>query len=180
MRSPQDQTEGRYVLAAAVIEQTDVEAARETVRGLALRNRLPFHWRLEQPPRRSKAVDLVAELTALHLVVVGAPLNPAKQERARRLCLARLLHELEVAGVEQVWLEARTPSLNARDIAAVRALRSRRVIHHEIRVDHRYPSDEPLLWIPDIVAGVVGAVDDVEGYRDRLDGVLTTYHIRLD
>lgn len=169
-----------YILAAAVLDEAHQADAREEARTLALRG-LPFHWRLEKEPRRAKAVGVVAGLPALHLVVVGAPLDPARQERARRHCLEQLLFQLDGAGVGRVWLETRTASLNSRDIAAVRAFRARRVIHHDIRVDHAYPSAEPLLWIPDIVAGAVSAAARGEStYREQLERLISEYRVRID
>jgi hypothetical protein len=39
----------------------------------------------------------------------------------------------------------------------VDVLRVRQELHDEVRVDFTYPADEPLAWLPDIVAGAVGA-----------------------
>ncbi|MGH3655042.1 MAG: hypothetical protein ACRDUA_00130 [Micromonosporaceae bacterium] len=182
MRSPGDDAEGLYVLAAAMIEKKHLDAERHRVtRDLALRGRLPFHWRDEPEPRRAKAVYLVAQMPALHLVVVGLPLTPAKQERGRRQCLARLLHELDTAGVEHVWLDSRRPHDNRRDIRAVDGFRKQLLISPTLRVSHAYPAGdqaEPLLWIPDIVAGMI--TGGHEEYRDALDPILTEHRIWLD
>jgi len=62
------------------------------------------------------------------VVVVGTPVARKKQERARRICLERLLHELGRLGVECVWLEERTKSLNSKDHQMVIALRRSRTI----------------------------------------------------
>lgn len=96
------------------------------------------------------------------------------------MCLAGLLSQLEARGVSHAVLEARNPTLDARDIAAVRAFRASHVIGHEIRVDHGYPSRQPLLWVPDIVAGAVGA--DATGESSsagRLLPVLTEHRVVL-
>lgn len=169
-----------YVLAAAVFEGDLAGALRDSVRVLAPRPGTRFHWRDQVPAGREKAAGLVAGFPALHLVVIGMPTDPRRRERARRQCLGELLFHLESVGVRQVWLETRTASLNSRDMAAVRAFRARRLIRHETRVDHAYPSAEPLLWIPDVVAGAVTAGHAGEQrYRQQLDEVIAEYRITL-
>jgi hypothetical protein len=106
-----------------VLHTDDVESTRETARWLSEKPDRRFHWRDSSPAARSKAVGIVAELSALHLVVIGAPLDRRRQERGRRLCLRRLLFELDAHGVAQVFIEARTRSLNTKDLTAVDAWR---------------------------------------------------------
>lgn len=172
---------GMYVLAAAVVEATSIPHVRDAAAALARGSRR-FHWRDEEPPDRRKAVDMVAGLDAIHLVVVGVGLDSRRQERGRRLCLTRLLWELDQAGVGQVWLEARTRSLNDHDTAAISALRARKVIIAALRVDFVYPSEEPLAWLPDIVAGAVSAArgDGENRYLAPLIGLLSSHTIDLD
>jgi hypothetical protein len=58
-------------------------------------------------------------------------------------------------------LETRTSSLNRRDTVMVNALRMRGEIPDTLRVVFAQsygPQGEPLLWLPDIVAGAVSAV----------------------
>jgi hypothetical protein len=109
-----------------------------------------------------------------------APLDPRRQERARRHCLRRLLFELEAAGVGHVWLESRGRHQDPLDLQAVNVLRIQRVIGAGLVVDHTRPLDEPLLWVPDIVAGAVGGeLDRGERYAEQLASVVTRYHIEL-
>jgi hypothetical protein len=42
-----------------------------------------------------------------------------------------------------------------RDLRLVKALRGKRSISSSIRVEFARPKDEPMLWIPDAVAGAV-------------------------
>jgi len=183
MRQRQDGS-GLYVLAAAMLDDADAPAVREHVTQLAPTRRGRMHWRDAEVPERRKAVSAVAELHALHLVVVGVRLNPRAQERGRRQCLRRLLWELQEAGVTRVWLESRTASLNARDHAAVEAWRAQHVIGGDLRVDFAQPygpAGEVLLWLPDIVAGAVSAArgDGDERYLTALEPILTEITIDL-
>lgn len=173
-------TEGVYILAAAVVDEPDRDKARDQLTRLSQRG-MPFHWRLERPQRRSEAIDLVRDLSSLHLVVVGAPVNPRRQERARRQCIETLLYYLEAAGTGHVLLETRNATADRRDIATVDQCRARGVISHAIRVDHARPSEEPLLWLADIVAGAVSAAEGTEpAYRASIEPLVTEYRIQLD
>ena len=80
-----------------------------------------------------------------------------KQERARRCCLECLLYELEGSGVTQVWLESRTASQDRCDRKLVDSARDRGLISHQLSADFAQPVQEPMLWLPDEVAGAVSA-----------------------
>ena len=180
MRHRPDRT-GLYVLAAAVFDPVETEKLRDEARHLGQGSQR-FHWRDESPSRRRKAVAAVAALDSLHFVVVGTGLDGRRQERGRRQCLTRLLWELGECGVDEARLDARRPEQNARDIALVDALRSRRQIRDELRLDFARSVTEPLVWLPDIVAGAVSAArgDGDHQYVTMLERVLTEYAIELD
>ncbi|MFF1830269.1 hypothetical protein [Paenarthrobacter sp. NPDC058040] len=115
-----------------------------------------LHWRDMDNRTKKLSIDLLGSLDAAHIVVVAAPLEPRRQERARAKCMERLFSELGTLGVSSVFLESRTPSLNARDMRLVDKLRGRRVMPQTLRVEIRLPSEEPMLWIPDQVLGAIG------------------------
>jgi hypothetical protein len=162
---------GCYVLAASVLETSGSSAARAALTELRLPRQRRLHWRDESTPRRRKITAAVAGLDALHPVVVGAPLDPARQERARRKCLEHLLHLLAEAGVERVVLESRTDSLNARDANLVDVLRIRHAIPPTLRVAVQRPEFEPLLWAADVIAGAVRAA--IAGVTEEFCDVLS-------
>ena len=92
------------------------------------------------------------------VVVVGVPMANRRQERARRICMETLLPTLEQEyGVSQVFLEARTQSLIRKDHEQVANLVGKKLITSTLRVDNARPLEEPMLWVPDAVAGAVGA-----------------------
>lgn len=152
-----DDLPGVYVMAAAIADPLACESTRDALRALVPARQSRIHWRDEDPGRRSAIVKTIADLDLIAIVTVGTPVNPKKQERARRCCLERLLFEVDRLGVEQVWLEARTESLNQRDRVMVASLRGARVIPAGLRVDFARPSVEPMLWLPDVFAGTVTA-----------------------
>lgn len=73
-------------------------------------------------------------------------------------------------GVSRVFLEERHPSLNERDKRLIDAIRGKKLIPAELRIDIQRPSEEPMLWMPDIVAGAVGA-DRVRRDPQYLDAI---------
>ncbi|KAB7833570.1 hypothetical protein FRZ00_33265 [Streptomyces mobaraensis] len=99
----------------------------------------------------------VAALDGLHVVAVGAPVRPRRQERARAHCLNLLVCELHGFKVGHLFMEARDPVLNARDVATVQQARYALPRDARFRLDHLPGAAEPLLWVADIVAGAVRA-----------------------
>lgn len=172
---------GYYVLAAAVIDLSAVDDIRDELRRLLPGQSRRLHWRDEGRKRRRVLAGVIASIDAAHTVVIGAPVDHRRQERARRLCLERLAFELRARGVTRVWMESRTPALNTRDRMMIDVLRIRRVIDQHLLVDMALPEQEPLLWLPDIVAGAVGLDrrgGDPVPYR-MLRGRLIVHEVRL-
>jgi len=151
-----DPAGSRYILAAACMDLTSCAEVRLSMTGLA-KSGQRFHWRQSSIEAQRKAVAVIAALSSLHIVVVGTPANPRKQERARRQSLGRLLVELDRAGVSELWLESRTQSLNDRDYKSVNVFSAQKLIGTQPRVGHARPLEEPLLWVADIVAGAVNS-----------------------
>jgi len=149
--------EGIYVLAATVADPEECEPIRDRLRSLLVGKARRLHWHTESARRRRLVAVALAECGASHTVVIGAPLAARKPERARRLCLERLVVGLAALEVSHVLVESRTQRDNARDAALFDALRSARVLTAPMTVDFALPTAEPMLWFPDVVAGAVGA-----------------------
>jgi hypothetical protein len=152
-----DNGPGAYVLAAVLADPLQCEGIRDRFRALRRGREPRLHWRSEESRRRARIAAAFADVDLAAIVAVGSPARQSKQERARRCCLEHLLFELHRRQVSHVWLEARTESLNRTDVRFVEALRAQRVITNALRVDFGQPSAEPMLWLPDAVAGAVTA-----------------------
>jgi hypothetical protein len=126
---------GLYLLATTVADPGECEPIRDTLRGLLVGRTPRLHWRDQTPRRRRFIAGVLADLAVTHTVVVGMPLDQARQERARRQCMERLFHELHALAVVRVWIEARTASLNNRDQTMIAALRSRHVLPDSLTFD---------------------------------------------
>lgn len=109
---------------------------------------------MERPEQRA-VVKTLAELDALHVVAVGGPVPPRRQERARAKCLHRLVVELHGYGVEHLLMEGRTERLNTRDVRTVQGARYTLPKGTQFAIEHRPGPKEPLLWAADVVAGAV-------------------------
>jgi hypothetical protein len=169
---------GTYLLAAAFADPTLCAGVRETMAGLRAPGQTKLHWRDEDDSRRRKIVTAVADCDVASVVVIGMPLAKSKQERGRALCMERLLYELDALGVDRVYLESRTKSLNARDMSTVVRLRGVNAISSLLRVDVLEPSGEPMLWIPDIVVGAVKAArSGQDEYLSRIESCVEQIEI---
>ncbi|WP_375001745.1 hypothetical protein [Aeromicrobium sp. CTD01-1L150] len=147
---------GFYVLAATISDIPRSQAIRSTLRSLVFPGQHRIHWRDETPRRRHHLAGAIADLDLTHVVAI-APADASKQERARRKCLQRLLYEVHQYGVTRVWLESRQDALDHRDREMVAALHSTRAVPRSLTVDFARPLDEPMLWLPDVVAGMTTA-----------------------
>ncbi|WP_130442643.1 hypothetical protein [Kribbella rubisoli] len=93
------------------------------------------------------------------IVVVGSPVHRQKQERARRCGLEYLFYELDQLGVGQVWLESRASAQDKRDLSLVDSARDKGLLSRTTTVGFARPLQEPMLWLPDAVAGAVTAAN---------------------
>lgn len=148
------QDEGWYLLAAVVVEDRVHVMVRDTT--IRLRKGAPkVHWWLESDARRVVLTDHLRSVGGKHLVVVRSRLADEKDERSRRKCLDALFVALEAAGVDHAVFEARERRQNERDRAALDFLRRSKRLRGQLKIDHRPGPTEPLLWLADILAGVV-------------------------
>lgn len=151
-----DRAQGIYILAAVIADPAACDPVRARLRALVPKSEVRLHWNRESGKLRMEIAKALSECDLAHLVVVGANYDQSHQERARRQCMERLFSELEQHGVTRVVLESRTPSLNKRDERMFDALRGKQMMTG-LRADFGLPSSEPMLWVPDAVAGVIGA-----------------------
>jgi hypothetical protein len=169
--------QGTYTMAA-VVTGPACDDLRHAVRALSVRPGVRLHWVTESVKRRDRIATLIATLDVLAIVAVGAPMANTKQERARRCCLERLLYELDQLGVREVWLESRREVQDGRDLALVDSARDKGLVSKHLKVGFAKPSEEPMLWLPDAVAGAVtaGVLGD-RRWVELLAGVITRYGV---
>ncbi|WP_140403324.1 hypothetical protein [Microbacterium oxydans] len=144
-----------YLLGAAVADASRCEDMRARLQRLPRRGP-KLHWRNQDRRARDASIATIADFDAYHVVVIAAPVDSRRQERARALCLERLAWQLDGQGVQLLTLEARPLQLMQRDLRTVDALRGKRALPEGLRIDHAQPSEEPMVWIADQVLGALG------------------------
>lgn len=162
-----------YLLAAALIDDEHTAEVRAEVRGLLRPGQRKLHWREESAESRARITKAVAALPALHVIVVRTGVPGERSERRRRKCLERLVYELAARDVRHITAEAREAKSNARELAHLTWLVRSRAVRPGMQLDHVPGPGEPLLWIPDTIAGAVTAArTSTLDYLDLLDGLV--------
>ncbi|MDA0633893.1 hypothetical protein OUY22_10720 [Nonomuraea sp. MCN248] len=150
---------GLYILAAVLVAPAEAERHRAALRSLLLRRQRKLHWRDENDKRRTLLAEAVAAMRPMGVVVVGAGLDGRRQERARRKCVEHLLWEMGGHHVLDVVFERRHSELDLRDHELVAVLQGRHSMPPRLRLSWCDPAAEPLLWLPDIVAGALSRAE---------------------
>ncbi|GAA3596528.1 hypothetical protein [Kribbella ginsengisoli] len=150
---------GAYALASVITDVSAVDDLRDTFRALREKKVVRLHWVAESTKRRDLITHTIAELDLVSVVALGKPVHRQKQERARRCCMECVLHELEGYGVTSARLESRAPAQDRHDVRLVDSAREKGLISRDLLVDFARPTHEPMLWLPDAVAGAVTAAE---------------------
>jgi len=98
------------------------------------------------------------------------------EERARGLCLERLMWELANRHVEHVTFESRSPTQDRTDLRRIDGLRAQKVLGPSIRADWLPGRTEPLLWAADVIVGLVG---DAKAGSDNLSPAMRAKIIEI-
>lgn len=138
-----------------------------------------MHWNRLDRRQQLAVTRRIAAIDGLHLIAIGSPLLVRRQERGRALCLTALIRELHGYGIEELIMESRDPTLNARDVATAQAARLVLPPDAGFRISHHLGAVEPLCWVADIVAGVVRAYRIGNPiYRDLLAERLYEFNVQ--
>jgi hypothetical protein len=78
-----------------------------------------------------------------------------RQDRARAKCPARMLWDLGQSGIEDVVFESRGRHNDSKDARTIGQSKRAGGTSASLRYEFARPHAEPLLWIPDAVAGAV-------------------------
>ncbi|HZT66112.1 MAG TPA: hypothetical protein VFA11_10025 [Acidimicrobiales bacterium] len=164
--------EGLYVVTAVVVTE-DPDRCRDAIRSVLLPRQRRFHWRDESEAQRKAMLDALAALELPVYGYVRRPVPRRRQERARALCLNRMLWDLgqELAGAELV-LETRQDRNDRKDRQTIIRAQKAGIAPPDLRYRFEHPGGEPLLWAADAAAGAVaGHLVEQGNYLDRLRDV---------
>lgn len=145
---------GVFLLTACVLDSDAVDGARASMEALRPAVNQKLHWR-DTPVRRDRQ-RIITTVTALpsQLHVVVRVATSDRPERRRAKALEKLLVELEAINVAHLTLESRTANQDRLDRNVLDGLRARKLLT-SIRLDHVAGKLEPLVWVGDVVCGVV-------------------------
>ncbi len=144
-----DESQGPpYRMVIAMVESEDASAVRSEVRRWRYRGSKRFHAAQERHSRRSLALDSLMGLP-VRLVIVeaarGQPVADQRQDAVTQSVMVAIQSHVSALVFEDAASE------RTRDLATI----ARLIAGHdssETRYGHTSASQEPLLWIPDLVA----------------------------
>jgi hypothetical protein len=115
-------------------------------------------------------IETIAQLSPQVVICAVRPVASRHQERARARCLTRLLWELIELRVTELVFESRDGPLNNRDAATIANARRAGQAPKGMKFDFGDPYEEPLLWLPDAIAGATGShlIGEGSGYFQGL------------
>jgi hypothetical protein len=168
---------GLYLVAAAVVIDADSDDVERQLRTAIGRRRHRIHWRNESDAVRLKFLDVLAGQPVQGISIAVEPTTARRQERARARAWWSLTWHLAEHNVRDLIIEARQEDLNRRDQRTLSAIQ-RAGIGTAIAYRFAYPSERPLLWAADALAGALSAQvgDGTTRYTDRLPASLTEIH----
>lgn len=155
----------QYLIAAAIVEPSQVRLLRQSMRALLMQGQRELHFKKEKPIRRRALADAVARLPVE--VCVYTCSWHRHDEPARQACMARLVQDL-------LARQAHRLTRNVRDAHDERTLRSALGPHPSASLlvyEHVDSTSESLLWIADIAAWCFGAGRE---WRKRIDPIVST------
>lgn len=142
-----------YAMAAVIVNSADHDDIRIALESLRLGKSPRLHWREESAARHLVIAGSIAHMPMESIITIHIFSRGLPYERARRLCLERLLYELDQAGVAMATVESRSPRLDHLDLLLVMGIRKARALSENIKVTWQQPTEESLLWGADAVAG---------------------------
>jgi len=160
-----------YILGAALVNETDLNIAREIAFTLRVPGKTKPHWRDESIRRHDVVVDTIVKLPLRGLVVVRRGQAAERLERQRRKCFSVFVQELEARSCGVLTMESRGKSDDKRDEIMLRSMRAQQ-ISAQLRLEHEWGGANPMLWIADALCGaVVSARTGNARWLDQLAGM---------
>lgn len=148
---------GLYLFGAVCIEPSSEVPVRDALLGALPSGSSRFHWRNDSRLHRLVILHLLVELPATSIVLFQAGIDPRKAERHRQHLLWNLAAILDrELGVNDLVFESREKSQNAKDSQTLTSISQAGIAGPDFRYTFARPLDEPLLWLPDTVAGACG------------------------
>ena len=138
---------GIYAIGLVLIPNAEIESARDIARSLRDPGQASIHFHDIKATRRGTLIDQVASGPWSASVWVARS-NPRQQERARRI----LLMHASFGRPSETWiLESRNKTQDRHDLRLFASVFTDGK-RNPVQLRHSPSSEEPLLWIADVVA----------------------------
>jgi hypothetical protein len=161
--------EGLYVFSAVTVAATREDELRERLRRALPRRMKRFHWGKDSDGVRLRCMDVIRTAELVGVTVLQLRVRPGDEEGTRQHMLWSLAFEMLDRDVSDLVFEARDPALNRRDQRTLASI-TRTPAVAGLRYTFARPLDEPLLWLPDYLAGIhrTARLDGVGHWLDQL------------
>lgn len=144
------------LLSCVLVHPSQGDGVRAVLSHLAGGRGGRLHWRHENTTRRLTICDTIAASGVSSTTWITPLQSPRHQERARRRLLESALYDLRGTSVRDVIIESRHAERDGKDQQVIAAFTRQGVASAAMDIRHGRPTEEPLLWLPDAVAGAVG------------------------
>ena len=157
---------GRYVMCCVVIEPNRVREMRSVARGLLLPCQRRLHFHTESDRRQRQLASALVAVDADVSVFICRSAQGQSEADARAACLAAIVAYLQqLQAAVKLVIESR----HEQDTADHPVIWSARTREPVLDYEHQTADAEPLLWLPDSFAWLVGAGGD---WRRRVDQIV--------
>jgi len=146
-----------YFVCAAVVTMGDLTQVRKSVGVLRSPGASRVHMSKERPARRRQILSVVTEMP-VRAYLYEAPLAGRSQRAARDDCLRHLVADLVSLNVGHAVLES--CDQDHQDLKVISQTLWPLGATKQLQYGHHGPTEEKLLWLPDIIAWAYGAGGD--------------------
>jgi hypothetical protein len=150
----ESQRGSRYYLAAAIVEPARLGPTRRALRALLMPGQREIHFKQEKPERRRRLADVIASMPIEVRIYHHA--YHRHDEPARQKCLQGLANDLLSRRAQRLLIDSRQD----------RDAHDRHTLHRTLGrqstlvYGHTSSTQDPLLWIADVVGWCYGAGGD--------------------
>jgi len=149
---------GIYLIALVMVPSHRTVELRGILRSMLPTGQRRFHWRSDNRRLRGAMLDAIRVAGVHCAVFVKKPMKGTNQRRGRALCLEAALWHVTSIGIAELVIESRGEQDQDDRRTAVAAQRAGNA-DPELRYSFARPLEEPLLWLPDAIAGAASACE---------------------
>jgi hypothetical protein len=153
-----ESSRGGYLLCAVVLLPSELAPARRILRTLCKPGQRRVHMKHESDGRRREILSVVSQLE-VETRIYRARLDGRSERRTRDECFRVMVPELiEQLSVARMVVES--CDQDRQDNQVIREMVMKTQAEERFSYLHSAPANEPLLWLPDIVAWAIGRGGD--------------------